>query len=428
MGAPEPERTTDAPGAAPSRPLGRPFRWLWGAYAVSTFGTYVAFDAFSLIAILALHAGPAAVSILAAAGLAVGAIVAIPLGPWVERRRKRGVMIAMDLVRFAALGSVPAAYALGWLSFVQLLVVAIVVGAADIAFKAASGACLKALVEREDLLAASARLESTTWTAIALGPPLGGAAIGLLGPVTTVVANAASFVLSAAGIRAIGREAPVPVAAEPRSRLHAGELLTGWQHLLGSPTLRPLFFNTVLVNSLIMATAPLMAVLMLGRLGFPPWEYGLAFGAPCVGGLLGSRLSRRAVGRFGQGRVLRTAGALRACWSIGLAFVGAGVGGLALVLAVQLGLVTSVGVFNPVLAAYRLEQTPDDRIARTLAAWSVTSSATVAASTAVWGVLGALTGPRVAIAIAGVLLLATPLLLTRAAPAPAHPAAEPAAA
>src|SRR5256714_2372734 len=140
-----PER--GASGHAPSVPrlmgprtgqsLGRPFGWLWAAYAVSTFGTWLAFDAFSLVAIIVLHAGPAQVSLLAAAGLAVGAAVAVPLGPWVEFRRKRPVMIAMDLTRFAALISIPAAFALGWLTFAQLLVVSVIVAAADIAFKAA---------------------------------------------------------------------------------------------------------------------------------------------------------------------------------------------------------------------------------------------------------------------------------------------------
>src|SRR6188472_351383 len=95
-----------------SRSLGRQFGWLWAAYAVSTFGTWIAFDAFPLIAILVLHASAAQVSLLAAAGLAAGALVAVPLGPWVELRRKRGVMIAMDLARSAALLSVAAAYAL----------------------------------------------------------------------------------------------------------------------------------------------------------------------------------------------------------------------------------------------------------------------------------------------------------------------------
>jgi MFS family permease len=154
-------------------------------------------------------------------------------------------------------------------------------------------------------------------------------------------------------------------------------------------------------------------VLMLGELGFAPWQYALAFGAPCVGGLVGSRLSPRVVARLGRVRVLRLAGALRACWSLGLAFVVPGAAGLALVIAVQLGLVTSVGVFNPVFATYRLEQTADERVARTLSAWSVTSNATIAALTAVWGLLAAATSPRAAIAFAGVLLLATPLLLVR---------------
>ncbi|MDB6161028.1 MAG: transporter [Gammaproteobacteria bacterium] len=237
-------------GLVVRRTLGRQFGWLWTAYAVSTFGTWLAFDAFPLIAILVLHAGPTEVSVLAAAGLAVGAAVAVPLGPWVEFRRKRPVMVAMDLTRFAALMSVPAAFALGWLSFVQLLIVSVIVGAANIVFRAASGACLKALVRPEDLLVANGRFESTTWTATALGPPLGGAAIGLFGPVT-----------------------------------------------------------------------PLVAVLMLGHLGFKPWQYGVAFGAPCVGGLVGSRLATRLVARFGQHKVMFTAGTLRACWSLGLAFI-----------------------------------------------------------------------------------------------------------
>jgi MFS transporter len=179
------------------RSLGRPFGWLWTADAVSTFGTWLAFDAFALIAILVLDAGPTEVSVLAAARLAVGAAVAVPLGPWVEFRRKRPVMVAMDLVRFAAVLSIPAAFALGRLALPQLLIVSVIVAAADITFRAASGACLKALVRPEDLLVANGRLESTTWTATALGPPLGGVAIGLFGPVATVIADALSYLLSA---------------------------------------------------------------------------------------------------------------------------------------------------------------------------------------------------------------------------------------
>ena len=394
------------------RSLGRQFEWLWTAYAVSATGSSLGFGAFPLIAILVLHSGPTEVSVLAAAGLAVGALLAVPLGPWVEFRRKRPVMMAMDLTRFAVLMTVPAAYAFGWLTFIQLLVVSVIVAAASIAFKTASGAYLKALVPPADLLVANGRFESTTWTTTSLGPALGGVMIGAFGPVVTVIADALSYLLSALGISAIGGTEEYPQRTDA-PRLRAADLLDGWRYILASRPLRPVFFNALAVNSLIMVTAPLMSVLMLGHLGFKPWQYGLAFGAPCIGGLIGSRLARPLVARFGQHRVMLTSGALRACWPIGLAFVGPGVAGIVLVIGVQLGLVTCIGVFNPVSATYRLNHTEKDRVARTLSAWSVSTSLTIAALTALWGLLASITSPRTAIAVAGVLILATPLLLPR---------------
>ncbi|QMU77490.1 MFS transporter [Streptacidiphilus sp. PB12-B1b] len=394
------------------RSLGRRFGWLWAAYVVSAYGSGFGFGAFPLIAILVLHTGPAKVSALSAAGLAVGALVAVPLGPWVEFRRKRPVMIAMDLIRFAAMTTIPVAFALGRLSFAQLLVVSVVVAAAKIIFRSASGAYLKALVPTEDLLVANGRFESATWTSIVVGPPLGGAAVGLFGPVTTVLVDAVSYLLSAVGVGAIGGGEARPERTGARG-FRMGELLDGWRYLLGHPALRPLFLNTILVNGLILATEPLLAVLMLGRLGFAPWQYGLAFAAPCVGGLIGSRLARRLVARFRRHPVLLASGTLRACWMLGLAFVRPGAAGMLLVIVLQLGLVTSAGVFNPVLATCRLEQTPAHRVARMLSAWTVTGNLTTAAMTALWGLLAGVTGSRAAIAAAGVALLATPLLLPR---------------
>jgi MFS family permease len=386
------------------------FRWLWGAFAVSTFGTWLAFDAFPIVAVLALHARPFEVSLLAAVGVGVSAVVAIPLGPWVERHRKRRVMIGMDCLRFVVLASVPAAYALGWLRFGQLLVVAVVLGAADICFRAASGTCLKSLVAREHLLMANARFESTSWTATMVGPPLGGALIGMFGPVATVIADATSYLLSALGISAIAGQEPRPAAIES-DRARRGEVLAGWRYILRQPALRALLVNTALVNALVMATAPLLAVLMLGQLHLPPWQYGLAFAAPCMGGLVGARLARHLTARYGLHIVLRRAGALRVCWSIGLAFTPGGWAGVGVVAAIQLGLVTSCAMFNPVCATFRLEQTPIDRLARTLAAWTITTKLTVASLTAVFGVLASVVGVRVAIAAAGIIMLTTPLLL-----------------
>ncbi|MER6362794.1 MFS transporter [Kitasatospora sp. NPDC001527] len=401
------------------RALGRQFGWLWAAYAASAYGSGLGFGALPLIAVLVVHAGPGEVAALSAVGPAVGALIAVPLAPWVEFRRKRPVMIATDLVRCAAMASVPVAHAVGRLGFVQLLVVSAVVAAARIAFNAASGAHLKALVRPEDLLVANARFESTNWSSIAIGPPLGGAAIGLFGPVTTVLADAFSYLLSALGIAAIrGREeAPRPAGA---GRVGPGAVLDGWRHLMGEPGLRALCLNNMLVSGLIMATEPLLAVLLLGRLGFAPWQYGLAFAVPCLGGLLGSRLAARVVARHGRQRVFRTVGTLRAVWLIGLVLVRPGVVGLVTVIAVELAIVVHMSLYNPVLATYRLEHTPQWLVARTLSAWSVAQQTSIALLTALGGLLADATGPRTAIAAAGLLILASPLLLPRGDLTPRH--------
>ncbi|MFE6049954.1 MFS transporter [Kitasatospora sp. NPDC056446] len=416
--------------------LGRRFGWLWAAYAVSAYGSGLGFGALPMIAVLVLHAGPAEVSALSAVGPAVGALVALPLAPWVEFRPKRPVMIAMDLARFAAMATIPLAYAFGLLGFVQLLLVSVVVAAAKIAFGAASGAYLKALVRPQDLLVANARFESTNWSSIAVGPPLGGAAIGLFGPVATVVADALSYLLSALGIAAIGGREDVPRPAGPggaggvvgpvgvgeggvragtgrEGPLRAGAVLDGWRHIMGDRVLRALYLNTALVSGLIMATEPVLAVLLLRHLDFAPWQYGLAFAAPCLGGLVGSRLARRVVARHGRDRVFRTVGTLRAVWLIGLVFVRPGVVGLITVIAVELAIIVNMSLFTPVLATYRLERTPQHLVARTLTAWSIGQQASIAVCTALGGLLAGATGPRTALAVAGLLILATPLLLPR---------------
>ena len=96
---------------------------------------------------------------------------------------------------------------------------------------------------------------------------------------------------------------------------------------------------------------------------------------------------------------------------IGLAFIVPGVAGLLIVIAVQTAIVTSVGLFNPVYVTFRLQRIPPELTARVLAAWSIASSATIASATALWGVLAAVTSPRLAIAVAGVALACTSLLL-----------------
>jgi MFS family permease len=390
--------------------LGRSFGWLWSAYAVSTYGTWIAFGAFPLIAVRVLHSPAFAVSLLEALGLAAAAIVAFPLGPWVGHRAKRPVMIAMDLVRFLAMASVPIGYFLGVLSYGQLLVVSVVSGTANIAFTAASGAYLKRLVRRDQLLVANGRFEGTMWVATAAGPPLGGALVGLLGPVVTVLADALSYLLSALAVLRI-RGGDVVAPRDPAARLRGADLLAGWQFILHDRVLRRLFLNSILVGGLIMATSPLLAVLLLGQYHFPAWQYGLAFGIPALGGFAGARLSARLASGYGRHRVMIVTGRLRSLFPLGLAFTRPGLPGLITVIVVEGLLITCIGVFNPIYATERLQRTPADQAAQVLSTWSASSKLLQAALMVIWGILATVTSPLTAITLSGVLLLATPLLL-----------------
>lgn len=394
--------------------LGREFGWLWAAHVVSACGTGLAFGAFSIVAIEVLDANSAQVAALSAGGLAGGALLAIPLGPWLETRAKRPVMIGTALLRSAAVATVPAAYLLGVLSFTQLLVVSITTAAAKIAFGAASAAYLRSIVAPDRLVVANSRFESVTWSATAIGPPVGGVLIGIFGPVITLALDAASYLLSALGIAAI-RTPEQPPSSETVStrRSRWSDLVEGWRYILAHPSLRRLFGNALLVNGLIMASEPPLAVLLLGQLGFSAWEYGLAFAIPCVGGLLGPRLAPRVVARYGERSVLRVVGALRACWPLGLAFVQPGMTGLVIVLATEAGLILCCALFNPVLAAHRMRNTAAGHQARVVTAWSISNTISIAVLTLAWGLLAQLTSPRDAIAVAGVLLFGTPFLLPR---------------
>jgi MFS family permease len=119
------------------------------------------------------------------------------------------------------------------------------------------------------------------------------------------------------------------------------------------------------------------------------------------------------VARYGQQWVFRAVGTLRAIWLIGLAFVRPGVAGLVTVIAVELAIIVSMSLFTPVLATYRLEHTPEHRVARTLSAWSIGQQASIALCTALGGLLADVTSPRTALTVAGLLILASPLLLPR---------------
>lgn len=385
----------------------RDFRRLWFAYATSEAGSWIGNGALPLIAVLLLDAPAFQVSLLAAVGALAGAALAVPAGPWVEFRRKRPVMIAADLARFAALASVPAAAALGVLSFVQLCAVAVVGTAGAIVFAAASGAHLRDLVPADELVVANARFETTMWTAVTAGPPLGGLLVGWIGATASIAVDAVSYLLSALGITRLRTPEPAP----PRREARGSGLAGGWRIIGADPLLRRLLWNALLFGGGILMTGPLLAVFILRDLELGPVAYGLSIGLPGLGGVLGSMLARRISGRFGERRTLLALGVIRALWTIALPLAPRGIAGLIVVTAAEFGLLLAAGIFNPVFATVRLKATAREHTSRVIAAWSVTAKLTQPLFLAAGGALAALFSTRIALAVAAAVVLATIALL-----------------
>jgi len=255
----------------------------------------------------------------------------VPLGPIIEFHRKRPAMISADLIRFATLASIPATAAFGELSYAQLCAVAVVQTAAMIVSNAASNPYLKALAAAPERARVNSRLETTTWTASTLGPPVGGLLVSATSPVASVLIDAVSYLLAACGWLRIRRPEPPPPRAGEKRRWLA-DTAAGWQYILHHQTLRKLYFNAMIFGGCIMASNPLIAVYLLRDLHFSTLQYGIALGAPCAAGALGSLLAPAIIRRVGLGRTLLVSGAARCLWMSPILLAPPTTGGLALII------------------------------------------------------------------------------------------------
>ncbi|NEW30230.1 MFS transporter [Nocardia cyriacigeorgica] len=395
---------------APAQRLSPDFYRLWGAYTVSQIGTALGAGALPMVAILVLDASNLQVSLLAAMAGAASAAIALPMGSFIDFRRKRPIMVWADLLVFAALASVPAAAWLGVLTYAQLCVVVTVQTVCAIVFNAANGAYLKSLVPQEQRIGANSRMETTFWTASTLGAPVGGALIAIFGLTLTVLIDAVSYLLAALGIRSIRTPEPNPPGRRPH-RHRLAELRTGWAVIFGHPALHRLFWNAMVFGGSILMTTPLMALLMLRELGFAPWPYGLSLGLPCVGGLIGSICAPGLVRAFGERTVLLGFGALRTCWLAPLLLAGPNPLGLVIIIATETLLLFCAGVFNPVFTTFRMNNTADGQMARVGTAWSISSKCAQPLFIAAGGLLAAAVGLRCAIAVAAIVVIASSVLL-----------------
>src|SRR5579885_169061 len=216
----------------------RTFRMLWAAYSVSMLGSQVTLLALPLTAVLVLHASAAQMGLLTAAGAAPHLCVSLFAGVFVDRRRRRPVMVMADAGRALLLLSVPAAALAGVLSLAQLYAVALLTETLSVFYIVASASLLPALVGGEALLEANGKLTASYSAAQVGGPGLAGLLIQLVTAPIAIVTDAASFLLSALAIGRGLRGVEPKLAPSPRGGSVWQEIGAGLGFILRQPLLR----------------------------------------------------------------------------------------------------------------------------------------------------------------------------------------------
>ena len=281
------------------------FLRLWGAQTVSQFGSQITLLALPLAAIVTLDATPFEVALLGALEYLPFLLVTLPAGVWVDRLRRRPLLIAADFGRALVLVSVPLAWAFDALTIWQLFAVGLATGTLTVLFDVAYVPYIASLVERDELVDANSKMEITRSTAQAAGPGLGGALVQLLGAPLALIADAISFAVSGLLASRIRAAETRPSEDPAASRSTRRELAEGLRYVLGHPYFRPIMATTAASNFFGSAIwGPLLLLYGVRVLDLSPATIGLTLAIGNIGVLAGAFLVRPISERLGIGRTI----------------------------------------------------------------------------------------------------------------------------
>jgi len=277
----------------------RDFVRLWGAQAVSALGARITRTALPVLAVLSIDASGLKLGLLVAFALGPSVLVALAIGGVVDRSRKRPLLIASDLVRGAAVLSLPLAAWVGVLTMAQLYVVAAVVGVGTAVFQIADNAYLPSLLDKELLVAGNSTIEATEAVAEIAGPSLAGVLIQALTAPVAVILDGLGYVASALLLGSIRRrEEPAAVEASPSVwRDVALGFGASWRH----PLVRPILLGLGACTFVTGTFAALYMKFVLSVLGLDVGTVGIVIAMGGVGSLLGALVSPLAASRLGLG-------------------------------------------------------------------------------------------------------------------------------
>jgi MFS family permease len=277
----------------------RNFRLFWVGESISELGNSVTIVVIPLVAIDTLHASTFIVTLLTAMVWLPWVIIGVPAGAWVDRLPPRPVMLASDAISLAVYASVPIAAWCGVLTVAQLIAVTLIAGAASVFFNSAYQVLLPAVVDETDLTEANAKLMGSREVAQIGGPGLGGLLAQAAGPVTGLLADAASFAVSFCCLAAM---------QSPRDRRSsgpaAGGMLDGLRFAWRDPYLRAMTAFSSIGNLALTGVGALLVIFLVRTVALSSAAAGLVMASLGVGGVLGALVARPLGRRLGTARAL----------------------------------------------------------------------------------------------------------------------------
>lgn len=387
------------------------FMKLWTGETVSLFGTRMGDVAISFAAVIALKATPFQMGILSAARIVPTLVLGLFAGVWVDRMRRRPILIGTDLGRFIVLGTIPIAAMFADLTMIQLYTVILAYSALDLFFDVAYRSYLPSLVERENLLDANSKLTASAGVAEAGGFALAGWLVQWLTAPFAILIDAISFLASALAIALIRKPEPAP-APRARERTVAGDIVAGARLVFSDRRLRAFGVVSIVggfANSLV---STMYMLFVVNALGFKPGVLGLIFAVGGASSLFGALAARRASDTLGTGKAMVAGLAIEGVALMLLPIArGAGTVSVALLVAQQLIGDSAATVYMINAVSMIQTVTPNALLGRVNASLRFVSLGSVLIGQLVAGVAGGVIGLRATIAIGAAGLWVTAALL-----------------
>jgi MFS family permease len=399
----------------PQRSLWRhsDFMRMWAGQTISLLGSQVTLLALPLTAILVFKASAFQVGALSTVEFLPFVLLGLPVGVWVDRLRRRPILVLADVLRLVVVGSVPLAYALGVLRLGQLYIVGFLSGVGTVFFDVAYGSYLPALVDRDRLVEGNAKLEGSRSGAQLAGPGIAGLLVQFLSAPGAILADALSYLASVLALLSVRGKEPTVDPPEGGRPSMARQIAEGIRYIASQPLLRPVIACTGILNLFSMMGQAILLLFAVKSLGLSAGAIGVILSIGSIGFLIGAIVAGSLGRRIGIGSTLIVGGFL-----VGFAavFVPLATRGTAAPLLILYGLFGGFAgtVYNVNGRSLMQSLTPDRMLGRAIATNRFIVWGVIPIGAFLGGVLGGHIGLRATlwISAAGQLLAFLPPLLS----------------